>query len=62
MSQGFGCSPIKAVRELGLDRREPGWSLSAVGVGGLRGAVLSTRGSGRTDLWCTSYRARGNAG
>ncbi|KKQ44052.1 MAG: hypothetical protein US63_C0036G0011, partial [Candidatus Moranbacteria bacterium GW2011_GWC2_37_8] len=31
-SQGFGCSPIKAVRELGSNRRETGWSLSAVGV------------------------------
>jgi len=27
--QGFVCSPIKVVRELGLDRREAGWSLSA---------------------------------
>ena len=26
--QGFVCSPIKVVRELGLDRREAGWSLS----------------------------------
>ena len=25
-SQGFGCSPIKMVRELGSDRRETGWS------------------------------------
>jgi len=25
-SQGFGCSPIKKVRELGSDRRETGWS------------------------------------
>ena len=25
-SQGFGCSPIKAARELGSDRRETGWS------------------------------------
>ena len=25
-SQGFGCSPIKKSRELGLDRRETGWS------------------------------------
>ena len=31
-SQGLGCSPIKAVRELGSDRRETGRSLSAVGV------------------------------
>ena len=48
-----------AVRELGLDRREPGRSLSSVGGGGLRDAVLSTRGSGWTDLWCTSYPAKG---
>ena len=31
--QGFGCSPIKVVRELGLKRRETVWSLSTVGVG-----------------------------
>ena len=31
-SQGFGCSPIKEVRELGSNRRETGWSLSAAGV------------------------------
>ena len=45
-SQGFGCSPIKVVRELGLERRETVRSLSAVGVGYLRGFVLSTRGPG----------------
>ena len=27
-------------------------NLSGVGVGYLRGAVLSTRGPGWTDLWC----------
>ena len=32
-SQGFGCSPIKAVRELGSERRETVRSLSAAGVG-----------------------------
>ena len=57
--QGLVCSPIKVVRELGSDRRETGRSLSAVGVGNLRGAVLSTRGPGWTHLWCTSYRANG---
>ena len=31
-SQGFGCSPIKVVRELGSERRETVRSLSAVGV------------------------------
>jgi len=28
--RGFGCSPIKAVRELGLERREVVWFLSTV--------------------------------
>src|SRR6476659_2650749 len=45
-SQGFGCSPIKVVRELGSERRETVRSLSAVGVGELRGFVPSTRGPG----------------
>ena len=44
MSQGFGCSPIKVVRELGSERRETVWSLSAVGVGYLRGLAPSTKG------------------
>ena len=61
-SQGFGCSPIKAVRELGLERRETVRSLSAVGVGDLRGSVPSTRGPGWTYLWCTSCSARSIAG
>ena len=42
----MGCSPIKAVRELGSERRETVRSLSGVGVGYLRGAALSTRGPG----------------
>ena len=45
-SQGSGCSPVKAVRELGSDRRETGRSLSAVGVRDLRGSAPSTRGRG----------------
>ena len=61
-SQGFGCSPIKAVRELGSERRETVRSLSGVGVGYLRGAVLSTRGPGWTDLWCTGCIAKCIAG
>ena len=61
-SQGFGCSPIKAVRELGSERRETVRSLSVAGVGILRGAVLSTRGPGWTYRWCTSCSARGIAG
>ncbi len=55
-SQGLGCSPIKAVRELGSERRETVRSLSVVGVGNLRGAVLSTRGPGWTDHWCICCR------
>ena len=51
-AQGLGCSPIKAVRELGSERRETVRSLSGVGVGYLRGAVLSTRGPGWTGRWC----------
>ncbi len=31
-SQGYGCSPFKVVRELGLERRDTVRSLSAVGV------------------------------
>ena len=61
-SQGFGCSPIKVVRELGSERRETVRSLSVVGVGNLRGAVPSTRGPGWTYLWCTSCSAKGIAG
>jgi hypothetical protein len=34
------------------------WSISGVSVRVLRGAFLSTRGLGRTHLWCTSYSAR----
>ncbi len=56
-SQGVGCSPMKAARELGSERRETVRSLSGVGVGYLRGAVLSTRGPGWTDLWCTGWRS-----
>ena len=61
-SQGFGCPPIKVVRELGSERRETVRSLSIVGVGNLRGAVTSTRGPWWTDLRCTSCPARGTAG
>lgn len=44
--QGLGCSPIKAVRELGSERRETVRSLSVAGAGYLKGVVLSTRGPG----------------
>ena len=57
-SQGFGCSPIKAVRELGSERRETVRSLSATSVGCLRGSAFSTRGPKWTNLWCTSCSAR----
>ena len=49
-SQGLGCSPIKAVRELGSERRETVRSLSSAGARGLRRPAPSTRGPGRTDL------------
>ncbi|OUC70016.1 hypothetical protein BLL69_0533 [Lacticaseibacillus paracasei] len=61
-SQGLGCSPIKAVRELGSARRETVRSLSVAGAGNLRGAVLSTRGPGWTFRWGTSCAARRIAG
>ena len=61
-SQGFGCSPIKVVRELGSERRETVRSLSVVGAGYLRSSVLSTRGPGWTHRWCTSCHASGTAG
>ena len=60
--QGLGCPPIKAVRELGSERRETVRSLSVVGEGDLRRAVLSTRGPGWTYRWCTGCSARGIAG
>ncbi len=36
----MGCSPIKAVRELGSERRETVRSISGVGARALRGAFL----------------------
>ena len=61
-SQGLGCSPIKAVRELGSERRETVRSLSATRAGQLRGAFSSTRGPGRTDRWSAGCSARSIAG
>jgi hypothetical protein len=58
-SQGFGCSPIKAVRELGSERRETVRSISGAGARRLRGVLPSTRGPGGTHRWCTCYRANG---
>jgi hypothetical protein len=57
--QGLGCFPIKVVRDLGSEHRETVWSISGVGVRALRRPFPSTRGPGRTHLWCTSYRAHG---
>ena len=48
-SQGLGCSPMKAVRELGSERRETVRSISGVIVRALREAFHSTRGPG-TDV------------
>ena len=61
-SQGFGCSPIKAVRELGSERRETVRSLSVAVGRDLKGAVLSTRGPGWTDRWCTCWPTKAMAG
>ena len=61
-SQGLGCSPIKAARELGSERRETVRSLSAVGVRRLRGAGPSTRGPGWTDRWCAGCGAKASPG
>ena len=58
----MGCSPIKEVRELGSERRETVRSLSAVGVGELKGAAPSTRGPEWTHPWCSGCVARRIAG
>ena len=57
--QGLGCSPIKAARELGSERRETVRSISGIRARDLNGVFLSTRGPGRGDLQCTGYRASG---
>ncbi|MBA0682473.1 hypothetical protein Goari_024190 [Gossypium aridum] len=62
MFQGLGCLPIKAVSELGLERRETVRSIFGVGVRALRGHFPSTRGPRRTHLWCISYRVHGKSG
>ncbi len=54
-----GLFAIKAVRELGSERRETVRSISGARAGTLRGFLPSTRGPGGTHLWCTSYRANG---
>ena len=60
-SQGFGCPPIKVVRELGSERRETVRSLSVAGEGYLRGVDLSTRGPGWTYRWFISCHTSGMA-
>lgn len=42
-TQGWGCSPIKGERELGLDRRETGWLLSTGSVWLPEGKVVPVR-------------------
>src|SRR5580693_5371062 len=61
-SQGSGCSPVKAVRELGSERRETVRSLSTVGAADVRDLFLSTRGPGTTLLQYAGYRVDGSAG
>src|ERR1039457_3354130 len=61
-AQGVGCLPLKTGPELGLERRETVRSLSAARAGDLKGAVPSTRGPGRTNLWCASCSAKSTAG
>jgi len=51
----LGCSPIKAVRELGLERRETVRSLSTINVEKFKEADLSTRGPGKENHWCSGY-------
>ncbi|PNY03438.1 oxysterol-binding protein, partial [Trifolium pratense] len=57
--QGLGCSPIKAVRELGSERRKT-FSPYPVGALELREPFPSMRGSGRTRLWTVKLKDRKN--
>ena len=50
---------MKAVRELGSERRETVRAISGVSVRAVRGAFLSTRGPGRAYQGCTSSRSNG---
>jgi hypothetical protein len=50
---------MKAVRELGSERRETVRSISGVGVAALTASLPSTRGPGGAHLWCTSYPTKG---
>jgi len=53
--QGFGCSPIKVVRELSLERRETVWPLSTISVKKLKSVFSCTRGPKRQYLWFSGY-------
>ena len=58
-SQGFGCSPIKKIRELGSDRRKTGRSPICCRRWFLKRFASSTRGPKWTDLWSTCCHASG---
>jgi len=53
--QGFGCSPIKTLRELGLERCKTVRSLSVVNIMKLKRVIPSTRGPELTNLWFVFY-------
>jgi len=52
---------MKAVRELGSERRETVWSLSCASVRILREFIHSTRGPGWRGPWCISSQPYGIA-
>ena len=54
-----GCSPIKAVRELGSERRETVRSLSVVGVGYLKMCIRDRR-KDPMELYCSLILGFGN--
>ncbi len=49
----MGCSPIKVVRELGLERRETVWSLSTVYIEN-RGNYSLVREDREMQTYCVS--------
>ena len=55
-SQGLGCSPIKAVRELGSERRETVRSLSGAGGGYLKELSLVREDRDGRTHWCICCR------
>ena len=60
--QGLVCSPIKALRELGSERRKTARTLSDTIVKVLRRSGLSTRGPGWENPWCAGCDISRNAG